>query len=94
MGGGGRREERGRRKHMDLFKNTAVYQSQAPSESSGASKRARGEKKKKRRRRTPPGVTERERDRDREISSWKERMRGEEDREQKHCRKNKNMFSS
>lgn len=30
---GGRKEERGRRKHMDLFKNTAIYQSQAHSES-------------------------------------------------------------
>lgn len=35
-GGGG--EERGRRKHMDLFKNTALYQSQAHSERIGASK--------------------------------------------------------
>lgn len=32
-GKGGRKEERGRRKHMDLFKNTAIYQSQAHSES-------------------------------------------------------------
>ena len=27
---GGRKEERGRRKHMDLFKNTAIYQELGP----------------------------------------------------------------
>lgn len=89
---------------MDLFKNTAIYQSQAHSES-----RCFKSKKKKdysrdrmleeQRRRGYPRVTTQETERDREskrtnISAWKERMKGKADREQKHCRKNSTQLNT
>lgn len=72
-GKGGRREERGGRKHMELFKNTAIYQSQAHSESLGASKLRRRKTSrewmlKEQRRRGYPRVTKQETERDRESN--------------------------